>query len=214
MLFLALAAVNLGTTAHTNFIANYAGFMAARSFQVYGVGTGADFFDEADFGQLLDSEVTATTIRVAEDIFTCSLPWVSPPDNDIINPGDDSQTFSRCHEGNRRYENTNIDRRFRVLRFDQQQRTEFEEVASSYREEDRAPLRYGILRLRYKRSLLLNPFGIFDGMRNIDGEQVFVDDEFRTRMWHSLHVPLLLNPGLDTGELRQAQGQDSTVEDQ
>lgn len=212
MLMLALAAVNLGTAAHTHFIANYSAFMAARSFQVYGIGTGADFFSEGDEG-LLESEPTAAIIRVAEDIFTCSLPWFSAPENDVINPNDETQSFQNCNEGNRRYENTNIDRQLRVLRYDRKEETEFETVATSYTEEERDPLRFGILQIRYKRSLLRNPFGIFDGMKNVDGEEVFVDDEYRSRVWHSVHMPLLLNPGLDTGELKESQGQDNGLDE-
>jgi hypothetical protein len=212
MLMLALAAINLGTAAHTHFIANYAAFMATRSFQVYGVGTGADFFLEGDEG-LLESEVTASVIRVAEDIFTCSLPWFSPPENDVINPQDENQMYQNCHEGNRKYENTNIDSQLRVLRFDRDQKTELEVVTTGYSEEERDPLRFGILQMRYKRSLLRNPFGIFDGMRNIDGEEVFVDDEYRSRVWHQVHMPLLLNPGLDTGELQESNGRDNGLDE-
>jgi len=215
MLVLALVTLNLSAGIHTRFIANYSAFMAARSFQVYGVGTGADFFEEDGFGDLLGNEKVPPIIRVAEDIFTCSLPWFSPPSQDVINPNDDEgQMFANCHEGNRNYERTNIDRNLGVFRFDRDQRTELEVVGSSFREEERDPLRYGILRLRYKNSLLKNPLRIFDHMATIDGEETLIDENYYARVWHSVYMPLLLNPGLDPGELRESQGRDNNIDEE
>lgn len=224
ILFLTFAMMNIGVAMHTKFVATYAAFMAGRSYQVYGDHKGANIFQEkaSSFeAHLLSDLPTLSVVRTAEDIMTCALPWLSVPKGDELpssgkNPVGVSK---RCLEGQRKYEKTNIDRQIAFLRFDGKDSTfgdpedQMEKVESAYHEKGRLPLRYAIMRLRYKSPIFTNIFNLFDGMANVVAEnggleERFVDEAYRRRVWHRVYVPVLLNPGLSAGVQDAPAGQD------
>lgn len=221
MIFLAFTMLNFTINIHTKSIATYAAFMAGRSYQVYGNRAGADQIQEHGSQTLLDDQQVIPVLRVAEDIFTCGLPWVRVPEGDLENSSvlnfqdQDSQAalFRSCAEGKRKYESTNINRRLTVFRFDnsvsvtqaQASGRLLEEVQGAFAEPNREALRFAILKLQYKQPLVLNILGVYDryNARYVENGQVQIEenvtDRFRNSFWHDVHVPLLLNPGLDSG---------------
>lgn len=222
ILFLTFAMMNLSVAMHTKFVATYAAFMAGRSYQVYGDQTGADLFEEHDSsgGKLLSDLPTLSVVRTAEDIMTCALPWLSVPKGDEL-PGGGRPigVGKRCLEGQRKYESTNIDRQIAFLRFDGEENSfgasedRLEKVDDAYHEEGRPPLRYAIMRLRYKSPIFTNLFNLFDGVATVAAEgggleERFVDEAYRRRVWHRVYVPVLLNPGLSAGVQDAPAGQD------
>ena len=231
ILFLTFAIVNIGVMLHTKTIATYAAFMAGRSYQVFGDQTGADFFDEAGEKKqkLLGDQKTVTALRVAEDIFTCSLPWVKVPEGDAqstFNPLDTKKDpTSRCMEGKRKYETTNIGKTIKFSPFDKdkvesfQKKPQLNEVVGGYSETGRKPMRYGILSIKYRTPVLFNPMNVFynqsasagktpDALMPVrkgsDGELLIYDEVF---------VPILLNPGLSEG-LSEPDKTKKSVEDE
>lgn len=227
IIFLAFATINLGVYMHTRTVATYAAFMAARSYQVYGDHTGKDAFKErtnnGDLG-LLSSEKTLTVIRTAEDIFTCALPWVRPPAGDLLSaaPTQD-QERAACMEGERKYEATNINKSITFLKYEDNalsnfaNRAQLEALTGGFKEKDREPMRYAIMRLQFKNRLLLNPYNVFDGKQPTTEGGITVekqvDDRERARRWHKVYVPVLLNPGLESGVV-EAPSQENQDEDQ
>ncbi len=215
IIFLAFTVMNLGVFMHTRAVATYAGFMAARSYQVYGDHTGREAFKEqmqSGTQNLYDDMKTLSVIRTAEDIFTCALPWVSPPKDDLIGsaPLFDPSGKGGCMEGERKYESTNINKQIGFLKFDDDQNTNFaqraqlETLTKGFKEPNREPMRFAILRLQYKNRLLINPYNVFDDKITTTNEQGvkmerFVDDKERAKRWHKIYVPVLLNPGLESG---------------
>ena len=227
LIFAAFAMLNLNTNLFTKNIATYAAFMGARSYQVYGDHRSilAELPEELipkevtpDGGvqNLLENENALSIVRTAEDIFTCALPWYGVPDGDadgeLFALEQDNSAFARCREGQRKYERTNINRRISMFRFDRETSPQLaqandgallERVADSFAEEGREPIRYAILKLQYKNRLLFNVLNAFDGPAptRVNGEIVVrnVNDNFRQRQWHSVHVPVLLNAGLHSG---------------
>lgn len=209
MILMTFAIVNLGIFLHTKFLASYAAFMAGRSFQVLGDGTGSEFYKEAlekgggffasEAEQRLMQEIEDSKypafIRVAEDIFTCSLPWMSAPKEDRLEQqGNLSGTGTvgieeRCASGKRKYETLNIgeisfapfdpsesNNKFGTGKSDQG----LEKVMGGFAEQGREPLRYGILRLPFRTPIMFDPLKQF------------------TSDYHqgTVYVPVLLNPGL------------------
>lgn len=227
LIFFAFIMLNVNTTFFTHNIATYASFMAARSYQVYGNHTGAELFEEQlteDTQALLESEGdTLTVIRVAEDIMTCGLPWLGVPEEDKLGADPSNQDLERdpyagCMEGKRRYRETNIRRQLAVFRFDSETSAELaaanngsllEEVQGGFRETERKAAQFAILKLSYKNFLPFNYFGFLNRETTTTDEngksiRVIQDDNYRARFWHSVHMPLLLNPGLESGvELAQ-----------
>ena len=219
MIFLALTMINFGVMMHTKSIATYAAFMAARSYQVYGDKKGAAFFKEGnEAGRLLEGEKTLPIIRTAEDILTCGLPWLSAPRDDLENAQSlDPQKqkedmYAGCAEGKRQYKETNINKNITIFRFDksaslQSLRSQgvslLEAVPNAYHEAEREPLRYSILKLQYKNQLLYNLMSVFDGAATIieddKSQTITARDDERAKRWHAVYVPLLLNPGLNSG---------------
>lgn len=231
LLFVGFVMMNLNVTMYTKNVASYAAFMAARSYQVYGdhqdllsrassealevypKEIGADGNEQ----NLLEDERALTIIRTAEDIMTCALPWVSVSDEDKLSERDQGQDDEAdplgCLEGKRKYEDTNINRQLTIFRFDSSSSPDLaqadtgsllEKVESGYREANRDPLRYAILKLQYKNKLLFNIMGAFDRQATLpDGSggviTTRVNDSYRNRIWHAVHVPLLLNPGAHSG---------------
>jgi hypothetical protein len=223
ILILTFAVVNLGVMLHTKMVATYAAFMSARSYQVFGDQTGAEFFDEQgandsagaskDKRLLSDLGKTVTALRVAEDIFTCSLPWMKVPDGDaqsaftaMQNKNDSS---SRCMEGKRKYEITNIGKSIKFAPFEKDSKKildkpQLNEVVGAYSEKGRKPMRYGILSIKYRTPILFNPMNVF-------GTPVSSSQFDKTLMplhsgssgdlllYDEVFVPVLLNPGLSEG---------------
>lgn len=214
IIFLTFAMMNLSVQIHTRFVATYAAFMAARSYQVYGDHTGRQGFKEQANGlqtALLDELNTLAVIRTAEDIFTCALPWVSPPEGDVAGSGPafDPDGKAGCMEGQRRYEKTNINKQiaFFVYRDDQSNpfgsAAKLEALTPGFKEQNREPLRFGIMRLQYKNRMIINPYGVFDGEVEEEERGVLVkktmNEAERNKRWHRVFVPALLNPGLESG---------------
>lgn len=206
LIFLTFAIMNIGILFHTKMIATYAAFMAGRSYQVFGDQTGASYFEEmksksislgggAKSNTLLgDTGKTVTAFRVAEDIFTCSLPWMTVPQGDgTASTGGGRDFASRCQEGKRKYENTNIGRVISFAPFEKdassmvKKATQLNEVTGGFSEKNRKPLRYGIMSIKYRMPILFNPYGAFGA----NGEEPIIRDE--------VFVPVLLNPGLSEG---------------
>jgi hypothetical protein len=198
LLFLTFTIVNFAILFHTKNIATYAAFMAARSYQVIGDQTGAELFDEANgsFGKktklLGDLGKTVAAFRVAEDIFTCSLPWISVPQGDAliqVNPTEVQRNPTmRCLEGKRRYQNTNIGKSLKFSPFKRNpnpNETKLDDVPGSFTEKGRLPLRYGILNLKYRTPIIYNPMNVFGEKGALVQGQV--------------NVPILLNPELEAG---------------
>jgi hypothetical protein len=214
LLFLTFTIVNFAILFHTKNIATYAAFMAGRSYQVLGDQTGADFFKESSTKPgikppnfLSDLGKTVAAFRVAEDVFTCSLPWMKVPSGDELvqlTPQDiKSGGASRCLEGKRKYQKTNIGKSLNFAPFKKDPNplnggAKLDEVAGSFTEKGRAPLRYGILNLKYRTPLLYNPMGVFAGISLVQSEA---------------HVPILLNPGLEAG-LQKKKDNEKDFEDE
>jgi len=203
LLFITFALMNLGILLHTKMIATYSAFMAGRSFQVLGDETSANLFVEAtdlsgDQGQPFLAEMNGAKypafFRVAEDIFTCALPWMSAPQDDALedlpNKDPDKITIDdRCMSGRRKYETLNIGN----ITFTPWEpggtasaalggnQSGLETVTDAFSEPGRDPLKYGVLRLPYRTPILFDFTGAFGGQ--FHSNEVF--------------VPLLLNPGLD-----------------
>lgn len=217
LIFITFALIQLALHFHTKTMATYAAFMAARSYQVLGDMANAEKFEEVDANGnkqrfLSDLKVVAP-LRVAEDIFTCSLPWVTVPEGEgNVDFRDEASKplptiGKRCLEGKRRYEKFNVSKRLRFLTFDQSQSAlnkNLEAVVGGFSEEGREPLRYGILNMRYQSPVPLNVLNVFD-LKTADPviaglilyfvpglqEDGFIRDE--------VYVPVLLNPGLNSG---------------
>ena len=197
LLFMTFSVVNFAILFHTKNIATYAAFMAARSYQVMGDMTGNDNMEEllhdGKTQRFLEKEKTVTALRVAEDIFTCALPWMTVPPSDAegqIDPEEARRNFSsRCQEGNRKYETLNVGKTPRFLPFNEgslSDKDPLEKVIGGFSEAGREPLRYGILNIKYRTPILFDLGGMFAG--DSDG---LVRSE--------VYVPVLLNPGLNTG---------------
>jgi len=210
LIFLVFTIVNFGIIFHTKNIATYAAFMGARSYQVMGDLSRSKNFDAFETltkngkqKSFLMSAKTATPYQVAEDIFTCALPWVTVPEGDgetTLSAVDLMKTpSSRCMEGKRKYKNMNVGDTIRFEPFGDKDpssflsalgggdKSELNSVLGAFSEPGRPTLQYGILSLQYKKPILFNPFGLFSAK---NGEsKVFVDEVF---------VPVLLNPGLNT----------------
>lgn len=243
MIFLAFAMLNLNTSLFTRYIANYAAFMAARSYQVYGDHRDLNGIDNdivpkevKDGGgvqNILEDEKALSMVRTAEDIMTCALPWYSVPENDRDDNNqnqliDEKDPYYDCYEGRRKYEDTNINRQVSVFRFDDSQSPQLaasqsgsllEGVAQSFREQGREPLRYAILKLQYKNKLVFNVLKVFDGTVQVKeaGGQIVakeLNDSNRDRYWFDVHVPLLLNPGLNSGVRIAEEGEVDTNVDE
>lgn len=206
--------INLASYMHTRFMATYAGFMATRSYQVYGDQTGREAFQETVFSgeQELLSELPAlATIQTAEDIFTCGLPWVRPPQDDVIGSGADDR--AGCMSNQRQYQSTNINRSFAFVSFENPELAErnqagnFLPIEDGYAENGRFPARYAILKLQYKNNLILNPYNVFDG-DTTDGRNV--SDFDRRRLWSRVYIPVSIEPGLETGVSRAEPDSDAT----
>jgi hypothetical protein len=215
MLLMVFGMMNLGVLLHTKNIATYSAFMAGRSYQVFGDQKNSDAFDES-FGsgdqKLLDNLKNAAAIQVAEDIFTCSLPWVKVPDGEGSIDDDafdmSKAVGSRCLENKREYKDLNVDIRF--LNFEKQRDNlgsgdiDLEPVAGSFAELDRNPLRYGILSLRY-RSPVLFDFGHIVNPESSDSMVAALTSFLLPGIQESglvvdqVYVPILLNPGLESG---------------
>jgi len=230
IIFLAFTVMNLGVFMHTRAVATYAGFMAARSYQVYGDHTGREAFKEqmqSGTQNLYDDMKTLSVIRTAEDIFTCALPWVNPPKDDLIGtaPINDTTGKAGCMEGERKYQSTNINKQIGFLKFDEDpntnfaQRAQLETLTKGYKENNREPMRFAILRLQYKNRLIINPYNVFDGPTTTTNEagikvEKYVNDKERAKKWHKIYVPVLLNPGLESGVKDAPQDQANSDEDQ
>ncbi len=212
LLFLTFAFVNLAILLHTKNIATYAAFMSARSFQVLGDQTGQEAFKEKgqggqQTGFLSDlGENVVAAYRVAEDVYTCALPWMSVPKGDEKvqfkpDPNKPILAHERCLEGKRKYQSTNVAKALNFQPFKKDDGTgseekSLDEVPGSFVERTgsatllnpnagrRDPLRYGILVLKFRTPLLFNPGNIL----RINGEDAMVRDE--------VYVPVLLNQGL------------------
>lgn len=248
IIFLTFTLSNLGILIHTRNIATYAAFMSARSYQVFGdqsykqdasgFGNVEPYFEIGPNGQvqpLLGDLKIAAALRVAEDLYTCSLPWMTVPAGDREGvmkppePGKPHPPEDRCMEGKRKYEKLNVGKNLDFLTFKDPSgspnntQTNLELVEGGYRErgtnrltkedEFRDPLRYGILRLRYRTPLLFNPMGSFAsedgnklfGIFEVNGNGEFVSD--------AVYVPALINPGLSTG-LQDKKSEDKEFDDQ
>jgi hypothetical protein len=212
LLFMTFMVMNLGILLHTKNIATYAAFMAARSFQVLGDQTGAQAFLEMvsldgdqtqRFMQEFEGSKYPAFFRVAEDIFTCGLPWMSVPDGDaegsLLQDDREKSTEERCMSGKRKYATLNIGE-ISFAPFDPEDngsllsadQSGLEDVAGGFAEDGRNPLRYGVLRLPYRSPILFDPMGTING-RLYQGE---------------IYVPALLNPGLSI-ELKEGSNNDA-----
>ncbi len=213
LIFLVFTIVNFGIIFHTKNIATYSAFMAARSYQVMGDYDRVDSPEELNVYEtkdakgkitpFMDKVTVAAPYMVAEDIFTCALPWVTVPDGEAEKrpekPDEDnllSVTSSRCMEGKRKYKNFNVGDAIRFQPFGEDQssltsalsgkkETDLNKVERAYTERGRSPLQYGILSMQYKKPILFNPFGVFNSAQG--KSKIYVDEVF---------VPVLLNPGL------------------
>ncbi|MGA0164671.1 MAG: hypothetical protein ACO3LE_10590, partial [Bdellovibrionota bacterium] len=202
---------------HTKFVATYAAFMAARSYQVYGNQSGSGVYQEfsqsdPDGVDLLSGEQTWTIIRTAEDIFTCALPWMSVPEGDELAAFDEalqSKGVRPCLEGKRKYEKTNIDKKIVFYRFENESSNQGDQlldpVPGAYIEPGREPLRFSIMRMRYRNPMLTGLMEFFGGLMNPArraGNEA-VDEDMQNiydgRLWFNVHVPALLNPSLNSG---------------
>ncbi len=216
ILFVTFMIVNYAIVVHTKMVATYAAFMAGRSYQVFGDQQGAAHFGEiaaeGKSQQLIeDLGKTVTAFRVAEDIFTCGLPWVQVPEGDAetqLTPEQQRENrFGRCLEGKRKYEKTNIGKALTFAPFKQDDSSslsrdqKLDDVAGSFTESGRAPLRYGILSLKYRVPLMFNPMGVFS--ESGESEPLVRDEVF---------VPVLLNPGLSDG-LKKAENNEKDFDD-
>ncbi len=231
IIFLAFTVMNLGVYMHTRSVATYAAFMAARSYQVYGDQTGKDFFEErSESGSskklFEDDADTYTIIRTAEDIFTCALPWVKPPQSDVLGSAPANDDFrAGCMEGERKYENTNINKAITFLKFEQDtsasnfaDRAQLENLTGGFAEKGRDPMRFAIMKLQFKNKLIINPYNVFDGEAPSTSEQgatvvKYVDDKERARRWHKVFVPVVLNPGLESGVVEAPQNENTDVDE-
>src|SRR4051812_10678922 len=88
--FLIFAIINFAIIFHTKNVATYAAFMAARSYEVMGdLDRGfedendkrsIDIYEVTEAGKkpssFMDNAKVPTPYQVAEDIYTCALPWV------------------------------------------------------------------------------------------------------------------------------------------
>ncbi len=219
MIFMTFAVMNLAIVFHTKMIATYAAFMAGRSFQVLGDQTGTAFFKESldengsnpqEFLAEMKNAKNMGFIRVAEDIYTCALPWMRVPKEDelnpiqIKNPEEGPTAQERCLSGNRKYEKLNIgEMSFKPWNEEQERAVDSGDssglipVKGGFAEERqldpsgqdevlganaRDPLRYGILELPFRTPVLFG-FGLTDSR-----DQPI----FQSRVT----VPVLLNPGL------------------
>ncbi|MGA0164539.1 MAG: TadE family protein [Bdellovibrionota bacterium] len=228
--FITFAIMSFSIAMHTKFVATYAGFMAARSYQVYGDQRGADFHlenSEQKASLLSDlSEVeTLSVVRAAEDIFTCALPWMAVPEGDELSSFDEalnSKSQSRCLEGKRKYEKTNIDKKITFYRFEDkslssnQNEELLDPVPGAYAEPGRAPLRFSIMRLRYKNPMLTGLMEVFDRwvLSRAARTDQSVDEELQKiydgKVWFEVYVPALLNPSLDSGVKKASGRQDES----
>jgi len=137
---------------------------------------------------------------VAEDIFTCALPWMEVPEGDgnLFTSGNLSERTSaeRCKEGDRRYDVLNVGKNIRFATFEEEEgggfggAAELEIVSSAFAEPGRVPLRFGIMNLRYRTPIVFDPLGVFT--------ENFEDNLVRDEVF----VPVLLNPGLLSGITR------------
>jgi hypothetical protein len=206
IIFLAFSIINFGFLFHTKNVATYAAFMAARSYQVFGDQT-SSFRDGNPYGDgaiyYLKDLKTLAAMQAGEDIFTCALPWINPPDGETQNAISDADQakipLARCAEWKRKYEKLNIgvgnsDKRsldFASFKQDSAQSgfepPKLDSIVGGFSEDGRNPLRYGILHLRYRTPVLFNPFNI---MKMADPDTLLRDD---------VYVPVLLNPGLESG---------------
>ncbi len=202
LIFLTFSIVNLGVLLHTKMIASYAAFMAARSFQVLGDETSASQFIETHddrnqelkpfLDEMRNSKYPAF-FRVAEDIFTCSLPWMTAPEDDVeekldLSEPDKVTLDKRCAAGARKYDTLNIGLPSFApfnpeadLNIDESNpNTGLEVVEGAFAEQGRAPLRYGVLKVAYRTPIVFDLMNFFGGQ--LHENQVY--------------VPVLLNPGL------------------
>lgn len=219
LIFLAFSIINMAILFHSKTIATYAAFMAGRSYQVMGDQTAAEtFLESAKSGgadKFLDQEQTLAAIRTAEDIFTCALPWIAVPQGDALADIDDREIERkpelRCMEGKRKYKSMNVgsgkNRSLDFLPFKEDGSSAFGtpklgEVTGGFKEAGRDPLRYGILHLTYRTPLLFNPYNLFA-----------VNEKSRT-VRDGVYVPILLNPGLESGLKNKPTGQNQEEDDQ
>jgi hypothetical protein len=210
IVFFAFVSLNAGIYLHTYTVASYAAFMGARSYQVYGNTSGREYYQErsgsAGDERLLDSEKNLTVIRTAEDIFTCALPWVVPPKSDILGSAGSDQARAGCMEGERKYEKTNINKSITFYKYDDNALAALsggggmmETLQAGFKEKDREPMRYAIMQLRFRNPLIFNVFGVFDGADSKSEGGNSLNRSVREKIWHKVHVPALLNPGLESG---------------
>jgi len=219
VIFMTFAIMNLGIVFHTKMIATYAAFMAGRSFQVLGDQAGASFFMEAlddnggrtqEFLAEYKDAKNKAFVRVAEDIYTCALPWMTVPRADetesmrMQNPQEGPTTEERCRSGKRKYETLNIGQiAFKAWNEEQERaidrgdssgmilvkggfaegrRWDAEREEESLTDQARNPLSYGILELPFRTPILFG-FGY-----SVDGKTPLFQSQ--------VSVPVLLNPGL------------------
>lgn len=215
MIFVTFMTMNVAVSIHTKNIATYAAFMGARSYQVYATHVGADQFQEipaesesfigekGDGTLLSDLTKTASAHRVAEDIFTCALPWMTVPKEDQTGSTVDvpKTPEERCMEGKRKYEVTNVAKptiRPFSLKDDFQDKTKLTVVPDGFSEEGREKLRFGIFILAYRKDIPFNIMGLFKNKDGEDSTALQANDESDDSI-QSVYVPVLLNPGLDPG---------------
>jgi hypothetical protein len=167
LIFLVFAIVNFAVIFHTKNIATYAAFMAGRSYQVVGDLSRSGKYDIYEITakngkqtKFMNKPKTATPYQVAEDIFTCALPWVRVPDGDGESMGGEDLSkspYSRCMEGKRKYKNMNVGDSIRFEPFGDDpanilsgDKSQLNEVKNAFAEAGRPSLQYGILSMQYK----------------------------------------------------------------
>lgn len=203
ILFLTFSLINLGVLLHTKNIATYAAFMSGRAYQVLGSQENSESFLEITKAggaqKFLANEKNLGAIRVAEDIFTCALPWISLPEGELDTTPTafelEKSPTARCGEGKRKYRKLNVGTGkaeeksldFMPFKIDGSSlgKPKLEEVKGGFTEQGRSPLRYGILKLKYQTPVLYN-------LGNLFGSEGLVARDY-------VYVPILLNPGLASG---------------
>lgn len=218
LIFLTFSIMNLGFLLHTKMVATYAAFMAGRSFQVLGDQTGSELFQEngnkeggesSEFLAEMKASKYPGFFRVAEDIFTCALPWMAAPQGDrlqaLAQDEQEKTVDERCAAGKRKYETFNVGTPV-FIPWDpsgsksaslMDDSSGLEKVKEGFTEQGRDPLRYGVLRLAYRTPLIF---------------PIMADSP--TAKFHSgeVFVPVLLNPGLRI-ELKKDDGSRDGEED-
>lgn len=208
LLFMAFALVNFGIKFHSQSIANYAAFMAARSYQVFGNMEGADLIEEMAgpggeiqplLKEIRDKQRLPVQI-VAEDIYTCALPWIKVPDNDaeFAFKTDEEDLLLQddpgCMEGKRKYQamNAGDEKKLTFSLFkdggDFGGQEDLEDVPGAFAERGRSLLRYGILSIRYRSPIVMDPLGVFTANNKED-----------PYVYGSAYTPVVINSGLSTG---------------